>query len=276
MKQIYTAFRFGNYTSSVNDVLNVTLNSEMYSEAIRGSRTIIEEKVQGVEAPYFFYIDDTPLDFEVNFAFEGKTKAEIKTLTRALISKNTYAPLSFGSINNSTYVRESPIYNVIFNNKPEISFIGRNINGTIKYDGYFTLQARCDRPYGIEIVNQFTLTNAGTTHNALADLQLYPNILITVTGGSITNFKLKSVANSNYTGSILSEIGFSSIAASETILVSGLLFTITSSQQSTIYSRWNRNNFQLFPGNNYLVVEFTGSATVTVKLDYEAPTFIKE
>jgi phage-related protein len=276
MKQIYTAFRFGNYTSTANDVLNVTLNNDMYTESVKGSRKIIEDSVQGVEAPYFFYVDDEPLEFSVNFAFEGKTKAEIKTLTRSFLSAESYTPLSFGDIVNSAYVRKSPLYNVVFINQPQISFIGRNIDNTIKYDGYFTLEARCDRPYGFELVNQFTLVNAGTTHNVLADINVYPNILIEVSGVEIENFKLKSVANNDYTGNTLSEIGFSSIAAGETMLIGGEILTISSNQQSTVYSRWNRQNFKMFPGNNYLVVEFTGSATVVVRLDYQAPTFIKE
>lgn len=277
MKKVYTAFKFGTYSSSTDDVLNVTLDNDMYNETVRGSRSIIEEKVVGVESPYFFYVDDEPLEFEVNFAFEEKTKAEIKALTRILISGNTYQELSFGDIESSVYVRKTPIYNVIFVDEPQISFIGANVNGTIKYNGYFTLTARCDRPFGFEPVAEFTLTNSGTTHNAAADINVYPNISITVTGGSITNFILKSVQNSNYTGDTISQIAFSSIANGEVISINGNLFTISSDDaQSTIYSRWNRKNFELQPGNNYLVVQFTGSATVQVKLNYQAPIFIKE
>jgi phage-related protein len=279
MKRVYTAFQFGSYTSPNSDVLNVTLDNDMYNESIRGSRTIIEDKVQGVEAPYFFYVDDEPLEFEVNFAFEAKDKSAIKTLMRTLITPDTYTPMTFGEYEGSplAYAAKSPTYKVIFTGEPQISFIGRNVDGTLKYDGYFTLQARCDRPYGYQTVSPVTLTNAGTTHNCIADLNLNPNITITVTGGAITNFALKSLQNSNYTGNILSQITFTSIAAGEVITINGNLFTITSDDaQSTIYSRWGRNTFQLKPGNNYLTATFTGSATVVVQISYDAPTFIKE
>lgn len=277
MKRIYTAFAFGSYTSPEDDILNVTLENDMYNENIRGSRQIIEDKVQGVEAPYFFYVDDEALEFEVNFAFEAKTKAEIKTLMRTLVTPTTYTTLTFGEYVSSVYTVKSPTYKVIFTGEPVISFIGRNVSGTIKYDGYFTLQARCDRPYGYQTVSAVTLTNAGTTHNCVGDTELYPNITITVTSSSITNFALKSWSGSGYTGTVLSQITFTSIAAAEVITISGNLFTITSDDaQSTIYSRWGRNNFKLFPGNNYLTVEKTGAGTVQVQISYDAPIFIKE
>jgi hypothetical protein len=282
MKTIYTAFRFGNYTSPNNDILNVTLENDMYNENIKGSRQIIEDKVQGVEAPYFFYVDDEPLEFEVNFAFEAKTKLEIKNLMRTLITPRKYTILNFGEYSGSplTYSVKSPSYRVIFTGEPIISFIGRNIDGTVKYDGYFTLQARCDRPYGFINVPQFSATenpdsNGGKNHISIGDDEVYPKIIITVTTGSITNFSLKSWSAANYTGNVLSQIGFTSIADGEVITISGDFFTITSDDaQSTVYARWDRNNFKIFPGNNYLKVTFTGTATVNVQITYDAPTFI--
>jgi phage-related protein len=281
MKRVYTAFSFGSYTSSANDVLNVTLDADMYDEALRGSRSIIEDKVQGVEAPYFFYVDDEPLAFEVNFAFEEKTKAEIKTLMRALISKTGYTPLSFGNIVNNSYSRQSPIYNVIFTDEPELSFIGTTVGGVLKYNGYFTLKARCDRPYGYEtFTNVAVSTTQNTTLAFSGDVEVYPNITIQANASeNVVNFSLKSYTNANFTGPVISQIGFSLIGQNEKLTINGNLFTILSNvSQSTVYLRWNRNNFKLFPGNNYLVVEFSGAAAadVSVKLDYEAPTFIKE
>lgn len=274
MKRIYTAFAFDNYTSPQGDVLNVTLDNDMYDENIRGSRAIIEDKVQGVEAPYFFYVDDEPLEFEVNFAFEAKTKTQIRDLMRILITPKIYKTLTFGEYVSAVYTIKSPTYKVIFVGEPVISFIGRNVSNVIKYDGYFTLQARCDRPYGFQTVAAQTLVNAGTTHNSVADVELYPNITITVTGAGITGFALKSLTTA-YSGNILSQISFTSIAAGEVITINGNLFTITSDDaQSTIYSRWGRNNFELFPGNNFLTVEKTGGGTVVVQISYDAPIFI--
>jgi hypothetical protein len=276
MKQVYKAFKFGTYLSNVHDILNVTLDNDMYNENIRGSREIIEDKVQGVEAPYFFYVDDEPLEFEVTFAFENKTKTNIQSLIRTLLAPETYRALEFGEFSNSTFVEKSPKYNVIFNGEPVISFVGKTSGNSYVYDGYFTLNARCDRPYGYKNVASFTVTpHAGMNHESPADITVYPNISITVSTSTLTNIVLKSWQNSNWTGSVLSQIGFTSIAAGETLTISGNLFTITSNiAQSTIYSRWDRNNFKIFSGNNYLTVEKTGAGTLTVQITYDAPTFI--
>jgi hypothetical protein len=277
MKQIYTAFRFGTYTSNADDILNVTLQNDMYSENLRGSRQIIEEKVLGVEAPYFFYVDDEPLEFQINFAFEEKTKTEIKNLVRILITPTTYTSLNFGEYADNTYTIKTAIYNVIFVGEPVVSFIGANIDGEIKYNGYFTLTARCDRPFGFTPIAPITVTTSGLVHNSPADAEVYPKINISVTGEAITNFSLKSFTTA-YAGDVLSQIGFTSIAAGETIAISGDFFTITSggsaANQSTIYARWDRNNFKIFPGNNNLRISYTGNATVTVTVEYDAPTFI--
>jgi hypothetical protein len=276
MKNVYTAFKFGNYESKSDDILNVTLNNDMYNENIRGSRNIIEEKVQGVEAPYFFYVDDETLQFAVNFAFEGKSKAEIKGMTRALITAEAYTPLSFGDIINNVYIRKTPIYNVIFIGEPQLSFIGRSVDGALKYDGYFTLQARCDRPYGFEVVSVTPFTNAaGLAHVSIADINLVPNITITSTT-VVNNFALKNRKQTNpigFDGEVLSQITFSQIRANETITINGNLFTISSNNSNfDIYSRWGRNTFKLQPGVNYITAEATG--TVTVTISYEAPVLI--
>jgi WD40 repeat protein len=276
MKKVYTAFQFGNYSSGTDDVLNVTLENDMYNENIRGSRSIIEDKVQGVEAPYFFYVDDEPLEFEVNFAFEAKGKDEIKIMMRNLLAAKTYSQLKFGEYDGESFVQQSPIYNVIFVGEPVMSFIGRNVDGVLKYDGYFTLQARCDRPYGYENVSSFNITGGQTTHNSIADIELYPNIVISVTSAEATDVWIRSWTSA-YTGPVLSQIKFTSIAANEVITINGNLFTITSDDaQGTIYSRWDKNNFKIFPGNNYITVTKSGSGTVAVSMNYDAPIFIKE
>jgi hypothetical protein len=276
MKRVYTAFRFGSYTSPQDDVLNVTLDNDMYNENIRGSRTIVEDKVQGVEAPYFFYVDDEPLEFDVNFAFEAKTKAEIKTLMRTLITPTSYTVLNFGEYESSTYIQKSPNYKVIFIGEPTLNFIGRNVDGTLKYDGYFTLQARCDRPYGYQNVSSFNVTNAGVTHNSITDVEVYPNIVITVNTGT-TNFTIGSYTSAAFTGSPISQISFTQVKTGEVININGNLFTITSStSQNDIYSRWGRDNIKIFSGNNYLKFTTGGGGSIGVTMNYDAPTFIKE
>jgi len=278
MKRVYTAFKFGNYISGVDDILNVTLENDMYQENIMGSKDIVEEKVVGVSTPYFFYIDEQPLEFEVNFAFEKKTKTQIKALIKTLISQKFYAPLIFGDYTNSAFIQKSPIYNVIFTGEPIISFIGANVEGVIKYQGYFTLNARCDRPYGYLSQSLITLTpNTGITHLNKGDLETRPYIEIQC-AADLNNVVIKSWSNSNYTGTVLSQIGFSSLKNTELVKITGQLFTISSTITSpSIYSRWDKNNFILFSGNNYITVSHSsGSTNIVVKISYEAPLFIKD
>jgi hypothetical protein len=289
MKKVYTAFQFGNYASGTDDILNVTLDNDMYSENIRGSRSIIEDKVQGVEAPYFFYVDDEPLEFEVNFAFEAKGKDEIKIMMRNLLAAKNYSQLKFGEYDGESFVQQSPTYNVIFVGEPAISFIGRNVDGVLKYDGYFTLQARCDRPYGflpsqttgaITAATGSTTVNVSSAHNSLGDIELYPTITIVNSNNTAGAFTLINRSAASGGGTILSEIGFTNIKANETITISGNLFTITSSgagsSQSDIYARWNKKMFLLYPGNNYFQIVKVSGAAYTVTITYDAPIFIKE
>jgi hypothetical protein len=162
MIQQYKSFSFNGTVWS--DLLNVTLSNDFYIACLRGARSIKEEKIPGRDIPYFYEIDDEPLEFEVNFATEDPlTKGQIKTLARALLSHNTYRIIHFGDVVSSVYTRKTPFFNVIFTGEPDFNFIGAGLNnsGNEIYHGYFTLQARADRPYGyvpVRIINQPTAT----------------------------------------------------------------------------------------------------------------------
>jgi hypothetical protein len=281
MKKVYTAFQFGNYSSNSGDILNVSLDNDMYSESVRGARVIIEEKVQGVEAPYFFYVDNQPLNFEVNFAFVAKTKLQIKSLLRVFLSQQTYTELTFGEFENSSFVAKSPIYNVIFIDEPIINFIGRNVENELKYDGYFTLQARCDRPYGyVNETKSLTRSSAGEVIVNGGDLELLPNIIISSTNPSAQNFTITRYSDNTY-ATVVSQMTFTGIDTNETITFKQDFFTIKATgagaDNSTVYSRWNKNYFSLIPGNNFIkVLPISTTTDVTVQLQYKAPLFIKE
>jgi len=197
MVQQYKSFSFNGIVWS--DLLNVSLSNDFYAAGLRGSRSIIEEKIPGRDLPYFYEVDDEPLEFEVNFATEEPlTRGQIKGLARALLSHNGYKPLHFGDIANNVYTRKTPIFNVVFTGEPDFSFIGAGLNnsGAEIYNGYFTLQARVDRPYGylpIKIINQptatigtvsgsfiSTITGLGTDHGFLV------NDIISATPGTGT------------------------------------------------------------------------------------------
>ena len=162
MIQQYKSFSFNGTVWS--DLLNVSLSNDFYVACLRGPRSIKEEKIPGRDIPYFYEVDDEPLEFQVNFATEDPlTKGQIKALARALLSHNTYRVIHFGDVVSSVYTRKTPFFNVIFTGEPDFNFIGAGLNnsGNEIYHGYFTLQARADRPYGyvpVRIINQPTAT----------------------------------------------------------------------------------------------------------------------
>jgi hypothetical protein len=151
MIQQYKSFKFNN--TLFLDLLNVTLSNDFYAACLRGPRSIKEEKIPGRDLPYFFEVDDEPIEFDINFALQYPlTMTGIKSIVKNLITFNSYRPLHFGNYENSTYTRKTPIFNVIFVGEPDFHFIGagKNSSNVDTYLGYFTLQARADRPYGYE------------------------------------------------------------------------------------------------------------------------------
>lgn len=153
MTQQYKSFKFNN--ALFLDLLNVTLSNDFYIACLRGTRSIKEEKIPGRDLPYFFEVDDEPIEFEIHFALQNKlTMTEIKTIVKNLIAFNGYKPIHFGNYESSVYTRKTPIFNVIFTGEPDFHFIGagKNTSDVDTYLGYFKLKARADRPYGYEEV----------------------------------------------------------------------------------------------------------------------------
>lgn len=252
MIKSYTAFRFNGETFS--DFINVTLNNEFYSDNLRGSRSIIEDKIPGRDIPYFYEVDDAPLELDLTFAVEEpKTKSDIKTFVKALISSREYRTLEFGT-NNGTFERLTPTFKVIFIDIPTIEYIAAKDD---KYYAYFTLKARCDRPYGYIVQ---TTTTLSTTHTNLGDLFIIPTLVITAsaTTASITFAQ----------GSDSNTISFTGIGIGEVITYNGKLNTIKTNSGNNVYPNWNTVVPILYSGTN--TITLTGcSATIS----YETPSY---
>jgi phage-related protein len=166
MTQQYRYFVFDNQL--YDQLFNVTLSNDFYIACLRGSRSIKEEKIPGRDIPYFFEVDDEPVEFDVNFALINPlTMTQIKAITRGLIARTGYKNLHFGEVSGNIYTRKTPIFNVVFTNEPDFHFMGagKNSSNIDTYVGYFTLHVRADRPYGFEsIIIKFELD--GTITNA--------------------------------------------------------------------------------------------------------------
>jgi len=124
MRKSYKAFEFNGQTAPFSDILNITLGNDMYEDSLRGSREIKTEKIPGRDIPYFYEVEDSPLGFNVNFAFQRPvSKRRIKDVVKRLASQRTYREMTFGEYEGETYVAKSPIYNLIFKDDVEMTFV---------------------------------------------------------------------------------------------------------------------------------------------------------
>lgn len=124
MRKNYKSFKFNGDSASFSDVLNVTLDNDFYEECIRGDREILTEQIPGRDIPYFYEVDDLPLEFDLHFAFQiPVSKDRIKDITRKLLGPRTYKELTFGEYESGTYVAKTPIYNAIFKGSTDFSYV---------------------------------------------------------------------------------------------------------------------------------------------------------
>jgi len=281
MRQQYKAFQFDGTTyhedmSSGFKLINATLDNDFYMQCIRGSRTIVEDKIPGRDIPYFYEIDDEPLEFEVTFAFaEYMTKTHIKAIARKLFGPIGYKELTFGDYVSSTYTPKTPVYKIIFHGETDINYVQGSGD---TYIGYLTLKVRADRPYGFNNITAGNLASAAVSSLSVSntgDLDFYPNVEITAVSTSSNKIRIRNSTAGN--GSTLT---FTTLQVNEAIIVNSNLKTISSSG-TNIYSRWERDDLYLGPGTNTLVVETYNGVTwstygtgVKLKITGEAPVYI--
>lgn len=127
MKLHYTAFMFNN--KIYGSLFNVVMSDDFYAESIRGSRSILEDKIPGRDIPYFYEVEDDVLEFDLNFAFENPmTKSEVNLIARDLLTPRGYSEMSFGE-----YYGVSPL--VAAHTSTTSNTIGNNV------EKVFTLNA---------------------------------------------------------------------------------------------------------------------------------------
>jgi phage-related protein len=283
MRQQYKAFQFDGQVFHENmdtgfKLINATLDNDFYMQCIRGPRIIIEDQIPGRDIPYFYEVDDTPLEFEVTFAFaEFMTKTQIKTIVRKLFSPITYKELTFGDYVSltSTYTAKTPIYKVIFHGETDINYVqGAND----KYIAYFTLTARADRPYGFNQIqaqingsptaSQISITSTG-------DITFFPNMILTNPGTTNQPIRIFNETNG-------SSVTFTELYTGEIITINSKLKTISTNLTNpslSIYQRWQRNDLFLSPGVNLIKFQTNTGTWIALTvaaftLTGEAPVYV--
>ena len=76
-------------------VVQASVNTGLFEDSIISSKSIIEEKIEGREKPYFFGVDKAPLSFTVSVAFmENMSNKKVREVLRWL-DHDEYKPLRF-------------------------------------------------------------------------------------------------------------------------------------------------------------------------------------
>jgi phage-related protein len=127
-------------TSFTPSIINATLNRDMYEFSPLGSKSIIEEKIQGRDEPYFYDVDYEPLSFSMTIAFEDfATQEQVRDIISWLYSPKKPRLLRFQEYNMNFFG--------IFIGQPKFYYFGNNISG-YKFIGYIEVEFRANAPYG--------------------------------------------------------------------------------------------------------------------------------
>jgi hypothetical protein len=282
MKKLYTGLRFNN--KNYSDLLNVSLENDMPEENLRGHREIIEDQIPGRDIPYFYEVKDEPLEFDVVFALKKPmTKAAIRQIVQEFLSPRIYKELEFGTFDYLLWIKQSPTYNIIFTEETSITYTDSiDQNGINQFVGYFTLHARCDRPYGYQKV-EITKNELKETYSDPGDpkfntisiinpgfLAVKPNIIIKNGPSARSPFRIFNYTNNT-------SMTFDNFAVHELINYNADLKIFSN---SSVYAKWNRDELILEPGENLLMfeciltVDFEGISIFYANIKFEAPRII--
>jgi len=119
--------------SSNLGIINVQVQSGLFSEVFLPTKTINETKIRGRDVPYPQGVEYSPLEFPLTLFFdEGYDSKKIREVARWLC-KDYYAPLIFDS-------NPERIFYAQFVNESKLNHNGCN-------EGYVELTVRCNSPF---------------------------------------------------------------------------------------------------------------------------------
>jgi len=278
-----TDFKFNNeWLSSKINALNITLENNMYTESITGSRTLIEEKISGRSEPYLYGLESSPLQFNITIGLEKpSTIGEIRSLLRWLFEPVTYSELIFKS-------DLTKLYYVLFIGEPKFIYIETK---DAKLIGYITLTVRCNSDTAFTAAQQLEFPKEKDFINDQpinvfneGDETCYTNLKIIFNSDTFaiddTEQKILITNTSNGTN-----IEFTGVENDEEINVDMSTKIITSTIQLTdpIYPRWNKNYLSLRIGGNNIEITITAKnaaqqivtkSDAVIFFDYQAKRYL--
>lgn len=233
-------FSYAGIKSTDYKLLNVNQNGGLFEETFLPTRSIIEEKVQGRDNPYFFGFDYSPLQFSVSFAFEDTWDDDRIRKVCSWLKQPYYQPLFFSNDINRIF------YCVVVDDSQIIH------NGMKQ--GYLNLTFRCNSPYTytpttLSPTYDYSVNTSGTdlTFINLGSEPCQPDIWIQKIGnGDI------SIVNLSDGGR---EFKFTGLVDQEELNVDCENQDIETNLSGTYrYNNFNNKFLTFPPGTNYLKV----------------------
>lgn len=134
-------FNFNDRSLSTFEGMRIgTESTSLYAVQIISNRRLIEEKIPGRQAPYFYGVDDDPLTLEITVALEKpKLISELRPFFQWLYNNTEYKELWFDTDRNK-------IFYAMFIGTPVLNYIeqGTTDPNNRRLIGYITLTARCN------------------------------------------------------------------------------------------------------------------------------------
>lgn len=245
-----TGFTFNGVHSSDFDLIAVRMDDGLIEFPFGVNREIIEEKINK-KNPYFFGIDEKPLEFTIQLSKQGAIDYDLRRKIVKWLFTDTYKPLMFDD-------REFIVYYAIAIGEPT-----RMDNGL--EEGYITVKFRTSSAYGyskpvtirelVEGTKIITITNIGNVLN-----EYYPEVEFTLKGDN-TNLIIQNVSDNGY------EFTFNNLSVGETVYVDNAKKRIISDLPDTYrYDNFNENWLKLLYGRN--ILKITGDCEIQFRIQY--------
>ena len=268
-----TLFSYAGRTSSSFSpiVINATLSNDLYEFAPLGSKSIVEDKIQGRDVPYFYNVDYEPLEFNMTIAFTNyATQSVYREVIKWLYNQKTPQLLYFPELGLNFFG--------LFIGQPNIYYVGNNNEGYNQYIGHIEVSFRANAPHGwTNIMTNLTDTDPVVidqsttfpyTLSNIGDYEMFPSFKLQNTSGAaneitISTQRLVSEDPDIYENVTTFTYNF---VNDEYIVFNGYSKNIKSykisddtTQQINPYNSWEKDYWVLEPGNNYVKIVSEGN-----------------
>lgn len=250
-----TGLTYNGIHTSEFGIYKISTDSGLFDEAFLPNRSIVEEKIQGRDEPYFFGFEYEPTELPLSFYFEdGWDDTKLDQVVR-WISQPLYKPLIFD-------VDPTRIFYCVYDGDPRILHAGLK-------QGYVTMTMRCNSPFSYTPVYEKTFTVDALNNPLSIEIMNsgHEKSLPKVTIEKVGNGDISIVNNSN--GGVDSKI--TGLLDTEIVTIDSFYEDIETNLANTYrYNNFNNNFLELVTGTNQLAITGTG----IIKFTYQFKRYI--